>query len=86
MPWLVNARTNARGTLAKGLIGGRWPLELLLDASPALNAKRTLDAVEPSLATSGSESRPGLVLKCRHIRNNGLPRKINGAGIHSESQ
>jgi guanine deaminase len=43
MPGLVNAHTHAHGALAKGLAADRWPLELLLNANPALNAERTLE-------------------------------------------
>jgi guanine deaminase len=43
MPGLVNAHTHAHGALGRGLIGDRWPLELLLNLNPALNADRTLE-------------------------------------------
>ena len=42
MPGLVNAHTHGHGSLAKGK-GDRWSLELLLNAGPWINGKRTLD-------------------------------------------
>jgi len=42
MPGLVNAHTHGHGSLSKGK-GDRWSLELLLNAGPWINGKRTLD-------------------------------------------
>ena len=42
MPGLINGHTHAHGALAKGLVGDRWPLELLLNALPGFNRERTL--------------------------------------------
>jgi 5-methylthioadenosine/S-adenosylhomocysteine deaminase len=55
MPGLVNAHTHAHGALAKGLIGDRWPLELLLNVSPATNAERTLEDQRLSAMLSAVE-------------------------------
>lgn len=43
MPGLVNAHVHGHGTLAKGLVGDRWPLELFLNALPGLGAQRTTE-------------------------------------------
>jgi len=43
MPGLVNAHVHGHGTLAKGLVGDRWPLELFLNALPAMGANRTVE-------------------------------------------
>lgn len=40
MPGLVNAHVHGHGTLAKGLVEDRWPLELFLNALPGLGANR----------------------------------------------
>ena len=55
MPGLVNAHTHAHGALGKGLIGDRWPLELLLNVSPATNAERTLEDKRLSATLSAVE-------------------------------
>jgi len=41
IPGLVNAHVHGHGTLAKGLVEDRWPLELFLNALPGLGARRT---------------------------------------------
>ena len=43
MPGLVNAHVHGHGTLAKGLVGDRWPLELFLNAMPGMAGNRTLE-------------------------------------------
>src|SRR5580700_2322260 len=43
MPGLVNGHVHGHGTLAKGLVGDRWPLELFLNAMPGLAGNRTLE-------------------------------------------
>jgi 5-methylthioadenosine/S-adenosylhomocysteine deaminase len=43
MPGLVNAHVHGHGTLAKGLVGDRWPLELFLNAMPGMTGHRTLE-------------------------------------------
>ncbi len=43
MPGLVNGHVHAHGTLAKGLVGDRWPLELFLNAMPGMAGHRTLE-------------------------------------------
>jgi guanine deaminase len=43
VPGLVNGHTHSHGSLAKGLLGDRTPLELLLNAGPALNGGRRLE-------------------------------------------
>jgi guanine deaminase len=43
MPGLVNGHVHGHGTLAKGLVGDRWPLELFLNALPALGANRSVE-------------------------------------------
>lgn len=43
MPGLVNAHVHGHGTLAKGLVGDRWPLELYLNALPGIGANRNLE-------------------------------------------
>jgi 5-methylthioadenosine/S-adenosylhomocysteine deaminase len=43
MPGLVNGHVHAHGTLAKGLVGDRWPLELFLNAMPGIAGNRTLE-------------------------------------------
>jgi guanine deaminase len=40
MPGLVNSHVHGHGTLAKGLVGDRWPLELFLNALPGLGGNR----------------------------------------------
>jgi 5-methylthioadenosine/S-adenosylhomocysteine deaminase len=40
MPGLVNAHVHGHGTLAKGLVEDRWPVELFLNALPGLGANR----------------------------------------------
>lgn len=42
MPGLVNGHVHGHGTLAKGLVEDRWPLELFLNALPSLGANRVL--------------------------------------------
>jgi 5-methylthioadenosine/S-adenosylhomocysteine deaminase len=39
----VNAHVHGHGTLAKGLVQDRWPLELFLNALPGLGGHRTLE-------------------------------------------
>jgi 5-methylthioadenosine/S-adenosylhomocysteine deaminase len=43
MPGLVNAHVHGHGTLAKGLVGDRWPLELFLNAMPGMAGHRTIE-------------------------------------------
>jgi 5-methylthioadenosine/S-adenosylhomocysteine deaminase len=43
MPGLVNSHVHGHGTLAKGLVGDRWPLELFLNAMPGMTGHRTLE-------------------------------------------
>jgi 5-methylthioadenosine/S-adenosylhomocysteine deaminase len=43
MPGLVNGHVHGHGTLAKGLAGDRWPLELFLNAMPGMAGNRTLE-------------------------------------------
>ena len=43
IPGLVNAHVHGHGTLAKGLVGDRWPLELFLNAMPGMAGHRTLE-------------------------------------------
>lgn len=43
MPGLVNSHVHGHGTLAKGLVGDRWPLELFLNAMPGMTGNRTLE-------------------------------------------
>src|SRR3984957_13392761 len=43
MPGLVNAHVHGHGTLAKGLVGDRWPLELFLNAMPGMAGNRTIE-------------------------------------------
>ena len=43
MPGLVNGHVHGHGTLAKGLVGDRWPLELFLTAMPGMTGNRTLE-------------------------------------------
>jgi 5-methylthioadenosine/S-adenosylhomocysteine deaminase len=43
MPGLVNAHVHGHGTLAKGRVEDRWPLELFLNALPGLGANRTVE-------------------------------------------
>jgi len=40
---LVNGHVHGHGTLAKGLVGDRWPLELFLTAMPGMTGNRTLE-------------------------------------------
>jgi guanine deaminase len=43
MPGLVNSHVHGHGTLAKGMVGDRWPLELFLNAMPGMTGHRTLE-------------------------------------------
>jgi 5-methylthioadenosine/S-adenosylhomocysteine deaminase len=43
MPGLVNGHVHGHGTLAKGLVGDRWNLELFLNAMPGMTGGRTLE-------------------------------------------
>src|SRR6202521_1326633 len=43
MPGLVNGHVHGHGTLAKGLVGDRWPLDLFLNAMPGMTGNRTLE-------------------------------------------
>ena len=43
MPGLVNAHVHGHGTLAKGLVGDRWPLELFLNAMPGMAGHRSIE-------------------------------------------
>jgi 5-methylthioadenosine/S-adenosylhomocysteine deaminase len=43
IPGLVNGHVHGHGTLAKGLVEDRWPLELFLNALPGLTGGRTLE-------------------------------------------
>ena len=40
MPGMVNGHVHGHGTLAKGLVGDRWPLELFLNAMPGMAGNR----------------------------------------------
>jgi len=43
IPGLVNGHIHGHGTLAKGLVEDRWPLELFLNALPGISGNRTLE-------------------------------------------
>ena len=43
MPGLVNSHVHGHGSLAKGLVGDRWPLELFLNAMPGMAGNRTIE-------------------------------------------
>ena len=43
MPGLVNAHVHGHGTLSKGLVEDRWPLELFLNALPSLGGNRNVE-------------------------------------------
>jgi guanine deaminase len=43
MPGMVNGHVHGHGTLAKGLVGDRWPLELFLNAMPGMAGSRSLE-------------------------------------------
>ena len=43
IPGLVNGHVHGHGTLAKGLVGDRWPLELFLNAMPGMAGNRTVE-------------------------------------------
>ena len=43
MPGLVNGHVHGHGSLAKGLVGDRWPLELFLNAMPGMAGNRTIE-------------------------------------------
>ena len=43
MPGMVNGHVHGHGTLAKGLVGDRWPLELFLNAMPGMAGNRSLE-------------------------------------------
>ena len=43
IPGLVNGHVHGHGTLAKGLVGDRWPLELFLNAMPGMAGNRTIE-------------------------------------------
>jgi guanine deaminase len=43
MPGLVNGHVHGHGTLAKGLVEDRWPLEMFLNALPGLGGNRTTE-------------------------------------------
>jgi 5-methylthioadenosine/S-adenosylhomocysteine deaminase len=43
MPGLVNGHVHGHGSLAKGLVGDRWPLELFLNAMPGMAGNRTVE-------------------------------------------
>lgn len=40
---MVNGHVHGHGTLAKGLVGDRWPRELFLTAMPGMTGNRTLE-------------------------------------------
>ena len=42
LPGLINAHMHAHGALGRGA-GDRWNLELLLNAAPAINGRRTVE-------------------------------------------
>jgi 5-methylthioadenosine/S-adenosylhomocysteine deaminase len=42
MPGLINGHVHGHGTLAKGMVEDRWPLELFLNALPGLTGNRSL--------------------------------------------
>ncbi|MEA2868883.1 MAG: 5-methylthioadenosine/S-adenosylhomocysteine deaminase, partial [Bradyrhizobium sp.] len=62
MPGLVNGHVHGHGTLAKGMVGDRWPLELFLNAMPGMTGgHRTLeDKYLNHMATVGSARAMGL--------------------------
>lgn len=43
MAGLVNSHVHGHGTLAKGLVDDRWPLELFLSAMPGMTGHRTVE-------------------------------------------
>jgi len=43
IPGLINAHVHGHGTLAKGLVEDRWPLEMFLNALPGFGANRTVE-------------------------------------------
>ena len=43
IPGLVNGHVHGHGTLAKGLVGDRWPLELFLNGMPGMAGNRTVE-------------------------------------------
>ncbi|MGH7391474.1 MAG: amidohydrolase [Candidatus Rokuibacteriota bacterium] len=55
MPGLVNAHTHGHGGLARGLLGDRVPLELLLTLGPAVNGNRSLEDKHLSATLSAVE-------------------------------
>lgn len=55
LPGLVNAHTHAHGALARGLVGDRVPLELLLTLAAALSGHRTLEDKHLSAQLSAVE-------------------------------
>lgn len=58
LPGLVNAHVHGHGTLAKGLVEDRWPLELFLNRLPSLTGNRTTE----------DKYLNGLVTACEMIR------------------
>jgi guanine deaminase len=55
MPGLVNAHTHGHGGLARGLVGDRVPLELLLTLASGVNGHRTLEDKHLSAQLSAVE-------------------------------
>jgi 5-methylthioadenosine/S-adenosylhomocysteine deaminase len=43
MPGLINGHVHGHGTLAKGMVEDRWPLEVFLNALPGLGANRSVE-------------------------------------------
>lgn len=58
LPGLVNAHLHGHGTLAKGLVGDHWPLELFLNGLPSLTGNRSTE----------DKYLNGLVTACEMIR------------------
>src|SRR3546814_10784023 len=56
MPGFVNGHIHGHGTLAKGLVEDRWPLELFLNALPGLSGSRTLEDKRSEEHTSELQS------------------------------
>ena len=55
LPGLVNAHTHSHGGLGKGLVGERWPLELLLNAGPGVTGGRSAEQKRLSTLLSAVE-------------------------------
>lgn len=55
IPGLINAHTHSHGALGKGLLGDRWPLELLLNAAPGVTGGRSAQQKRLSAILSAVE-------------------------------